>query len=102
MTLMPDLKVTNAQVETHFAVEEIFHEKPMGFHLREAVGHLPEGVWKNREQRKKILAYCPDVSIILPMKLERERCDGDNGMSSDSLPYRPAVLLFLFGKYTKK
>ena len=51
----------------------------MGYHLRNGQGHLSEGVWKNREQRKSILKYCPDLGIILQMKLERERCEGDNG-----------------------
>lgn len=51
----------------------------MGYHLRNGQGHLSEGVWKNREQRKSILRFCPDLAIILQMKLERERCEGDNG-----------------------
>ncbi len=50
----------------------------MGYHLRNGQGHLPEGVWKNKDQRARILRYCPDLAIILPMKLERERCEGDD------------------------
>jgi hypothetical protein len=66
-------------MQNQFSVEEVYHEKPMGYHLRVGAGHLPEGVWKNREQRKNIIEYCPEIAIILDMKLERERCGGDNG-----------------------
>lgn len=51
----------------------------MGYHVRNmGGGALPEGVWKNYDQRKKIFEYCPEIVIIMPMKLERERCEGDN------------------------
>lgn len=51
----------------------------MGYHLRSGAGNLPKGVWQNREQRRRIINYCPEIAIILDMKLERERCPGDNG-----------------------
>lgn len=79
LTNIPELKVAKGDEENHFAVEEVWHERPMGYHVRKGQGKLPEGVWKNREQRKKIWAYCPDLMIIMDMKLERERCEGDNG-----------------------
>lgn len=66
-------------MQDHFSVEEVYHEKPMGYHLRSGAMHLPEGVWKSRDHRKEIIKYCPEIAIILNMKLERERCDGDNG-----------------------
>jgi len=75
----PGLTVANAAMQQHFSVEEVFHEKPMGYHLRKGAGKLPEGVWKNQEQRRKIIDYCPEIKIILDMKLQRERCPGDNG-----------------------
>ncbi len=78
---VPGLKVAQGEQEDHFAVEDVWHEKPMGYHTR--LGNpgrrLPEGVWKNRDQRREIFNYCPDIMIIMPMKLERERCEGDNG-----------------------
>jgi hypothetical protein len=76
---IPGLKVANGEMENHFSVEEVYHEKPMGYHLRVSAGHLPSGVWKNQDQRKAILKYCPEIAIILDMKLEKERCPGDNG-----------------------
>ena len=75
---MPGLVIASAPQEQHFSVEEVYHEEPMGYHLRDGIGHLPANVWRNKDQRANILKYCPDVKIILPMKLERERCEGDN------------------------
>jgi hypothetical protein len=76
---IPGLKVATGEMEDHFSVEELYHEKPMGYHLRTGNGDLPAGVWKNRDQRQAILKYCPEIAIILDMKLEKERCPGDNG-----------------------
>lgn len=78
ISAMPDFKVASGLDTKHFSVEEVYHEAPMGYHLRDGEGHLPPGVWKNSDQRARILKYCPEIAIILPMKLERERCDGDN------------------------
>ncbi|KFY14167.1 hypothetical protein V491_06127 [Pseudogymnoascus sp. VKM F-3775] len=78
ISAMPDFKVASGLDAKHFSVEEVYHEAPMGYHLRDGEGHLPPGVWKNSDQRARILKYCPEISIILPMKLERERCEGDN------------------------
>jgi len=75
----PGLKIATGEMENHFSVEGVYHEKPMGYHLRTGDEKLPEAVWKNREQRKAILKYCPEIAIILDMKFERERCPGDNG-----------------------
>jgi uncharacterized metal-binding protein YceD (DUF177 family) len=75
---MPDLVIASGLHQKHFSVEEVYHDEPMGYHLRDGIGHLPPNVWKNKDQRANILKYCPDVKIILPMKLERERCEGDN------------------------
>lgn len=53
-------------------------EKPMGYHIRDGGNGISENVWKDPEQRKKIFEYCPELSLIMDMKLERERCAGDN------------------------
>jgi Protein of unknown function (DUF5672) len=76
---MPGLNIASAAEESRFSVEDVGHEKPMGYHVRTVNGHLPENVWKKREDRQKIFKYCPELSIIMDMKLERERCEGDNG-----------------------
>jgi hypothetical protein len=51
----------------------------MGYHVHVVDGHLPEEVWKKRENRQRIFDYCPEISMIMDMKLERERCEGDDG-----------------------
>lgn len=50
----------------------------MGFHVRDGGTNLPDDVWKNQDRRKSNFEYCPELALIMPMKLERERCDGDN------------------------
>lgn len=76
---MSDLKVANGEERAHFTVEDIWHEKPLGYHVREGGKNLPEVVWKSRDQRKEIFRYCPEVVMVMDMKLERERCEGDKG-----------------------
>jgi len=61
------------------AVEDMYLEKPMGYHIRDGGNSLSDAVWKDPKQRKKIFNYCPEISMIMDMKLERERCDDDNG-----------------------
>ncbi|KAK2022599.1 hypothetical protein LX32DRAFT_602539 [Colletotrichum zoysiae] len=61
------------------AVEDVYMEKPMGYHVRDGGNSLSDAVWKDPKQRKKIFNYCPELSMIMDMKLERERCDDDNG-----------------------
>ncbi|XMA12406.1 hypothetical protein WAI453_005197 [Rhynchosporium graminicola] len=78
ITVLPGAKVANGKQEDHFAVEDIWHEKPMGFHVRDGGKALSDDVWKNSDRRKGNFEYCPELAIIMPMKLERERCQGDN------------------------
>ncbi|TAQ88302.1 hypothetical protein B7494_g3392 [Chlorociboria aeruginascens] len=74
ITLLPGATVASGEEEDHFAVENIWHEKPIGYHVRDGGKELPEEVWKDPQHRKDIFAYCPELSMIMPMKLERERC----------------------------
>ena len=60
------------------AVEDVYMENPMGYHIRDGGSNLNDDVWKDHKQRKKILDYCPELSLIMNMKLERERCEGDD------------------------
>lgn len=50
----------------------------MGFHLPTRNNGLLKSVWENRDQRKQIFEYCPEIKIIMEMKLERERCQEKN------------------------
>ena len=79
ITVSPGARVASGQQEDHFSVEDKYHENSMGFHVREGGEVLPEDVWMDPERRKKIFDYCPELMMIMPMKLKKERCPGDNG-----------------------
>jgi hypothetical protein len=78
ITVLPGAKVANAEEENHFSVESVWHDKPMGFHVRDGGESLAEDVWKDPNRRKANFEYCPELAMIMPMKLERERCEGDD------------------------
>lgn len=71
MGLLPDAKMAPAAKEAEFSVENVWHDKPMGFR---APNPLPDSVWGDMGKRKQIYDYCPEVKIIHEMKLERQRC----------------------------
>jgi hypothetical protein len=79
---LPDAKVATAQQEEHFAVEDIWYDKPLGFHVPDGGQRLADAVWKDPDRRKANFDYCPELVIVMPMKLERERCEGDNHRGS--------------------
>lgn len=74
--IMKNEKVASGNMGV-LAVEDVYIEKPMGYHIRDGGSRLNDDVWKDHAQRKKILQYCPELSLIMDMKLERERCEGD-------------------------
>lgn len=76
--VLPGAKVASAK-HGQFAVEDSYIPQPMGFHVRDGGRTLPPTVWKNHTRRQEIFRYCPELSIIMDMKLERERCPGDDG-----------------------
>ena len=71
MGLLPDAKMAPAVKEAEFSVENVWHDKPMGYR---ATSNLPDSVWGDRDRRNQIYNYCPEVKIIHSMKLERQRC----------------------------
>lgn len=71
MGLLPDAKMAPPTKEAEFSVENVWHDKPMGYR---ADNILPDSVWGDRNKRKHIYDYCPEVKIIHEMKLERQRC----------------------------
>ncbi|KAK7717337.1 hypothetical protein SLS64_002827 [Diaporthe eres] len=75
--IMPGLKVASG-VEGALAVEDVYMERPMGFHVREMGDNLAPEVWEDHERRKKMLEYCPELHTVLKAKLDRERCAGDS------------------------
>lgn len=73
--VLPNHKVASGS-DGRLAVEDVYFENAMGYHVREGKDTRDE-VWKSYDQRKKIFEYCPELSLIMDMKLERERCDWD-------------------------
>ncbi|KAL8971125.1 MAG: hypothetical protein Q9183_001203 [Haloplaca sp. 2 TL-2023] len=71
MGLLPNSKMAPASKEAEFSVENVWHDKPMGYRLADP---LPDSVWADKDRRKQIFTYCPEVKIIHKMKLERQRC----------------------------
>ena len=78
MVTLPGAKVANAEQEQRFSVEDVWHPKPLGFHVRDGGKNLADAVWKDPMRRKQNFEYCPELVMIMPMKLERQRCEGDN------------------------
>ena len=76
--LLPGAKMANASLEAQFTVEGIWHERPMGYHVGGSGNALPDEVWNDIEKRKRIYDYCPEIKLLLRMKLERERCEVKN------------------------
>lgn len=82
LTVLPGAKVAQGGQTDHFSVESVWHEKPMGYHVRDGGNTLADDVWKEPQRRKGNFEYCPELAMIMPMKLERERCAGDDHKGS--------------------
>jgi hypothetical protein len=78
--IMPGALVA-AGADEALAVEDVYIENAMGYHVRGG-NNLPDAVWRDSYQRKRIFAHCPELSMIMDMKLERERCPGDDRQGS--------------------
>lgn len=78
--LLPGAKMATPKIEAEFSVESIWHEKPMGYYV------TPGGsinIWHDVGRRKQIYEYCPEIKMILKMKLERERCTKEDEEKKD-------------------
>lgn len=65
-------KMPGPEVEATFSVESQWYERPFGYHLIGSGKNLVPGIWENKERRKHILEYCPEIKIVLDMDLIRE------------------------------
>lgn len=73
--LVPGANMAPPAVEKEFAVEDIWTERPMGYHINPTVGPgNSQDVWDDPAKRKMIYEYCPEIKIILDMRLDREQC----------------------------
>lgn len=51
----------------------------MGYHVREGGKSLSSELWSSPDNRRDMFDYCPELSLIMDMKLQVERCEGDSG-----------------------
>ncbi|ENH75978.1 hypothetical protein FOC1_g10000961 [Fusarium oxysporum f. sp. cubense race 1] len=79
LEVLPDAKVAMTS-DRPFAVQNNITSKLMGYNLQARGNLVDQDVWKYPEARKEAMEYCPELHIILNMKLEKERCPGDNLM----------------------
>lgn len=95
--ITPGLKVASG-LNGALAVENVYIEKPMGYHVQEMGENLPQEVWGSFEQRKAILEYCPELYTVLNAKLDRERCPGDtkDGGASSAFFFLRVLISYLF------
>ncbi|KAL7911053.1 hypothetical protein GGI35DRAFT_492520 [Trichoderma velutinum] len=76
--VLPGAKVASA-LDDAIAVEDVYKESAMGYYVREGGSNLNEYLWGDAARRKEIFEYCPELSMIMDMKLERQRCPDDDG-----------------------
>ncbi|KAK5989941.1 hypothetical protein PT974_08204 [Cladobotryum mycophilum] len=76
--VLPGARVAS-KLDGVLSVEGVYIEKPMGYHVQGGGSELNEQVWGDVAHRKDIFEYCPELSLIMDMKLERERCPDDDG-----------------------
>ncbi|GAP89323.1 hypothetical protein SAMD00023353_3700600 [Rosellinia necatrix] len=81
--VLPGARVAAGQ-RGQLAVEDQYVPDAMGFHVRDGGRRdgdgavMADAVWKDPARRRAILDYCPELGLVMDMKLERERCPGDN------------------------
>ncbi|KOS19308.1 hypothetical protein ESCO_000164 [Escovopsis weberi] len=75
---LPGARVAS-RLDGVLSVEDVYAERPMGFHVRGGGAALGGELWADAGRRRAMLEYCPELSIVMDMKLERERCPDDDG-----------------------
>lgn len=96
---LPGANMANTTVEASFSVENVFVDEPLGYHTGWSGARFPEGVWGTKEHRAHIWKYCPEIKMVLDMKLsvkcdekdkrdnERRSIDGDDDIMSGVMPW---------------
>lgn len=70
--VLPGARMANTTMESRFSVEQVWSNEPMGYHMGWSGKLLPGGVWNDPQQREKIWKWCPEIKLILDMKLDME------------------------------
>lgn len=78
LALLPDANVAKPGDNDRFVISKHWAEAPLAFSMKDW-RRARHDMWDNDIKRQAVWNYCPELKIILPMKLERERCaEGDN------------------------
>lgn len=74
--LLPDSNRANVTVSQSFAVRDVWSERPLGYYVRPNIHpDNSKDVWALQERRKQIFEYCPELRLVVNMRLEKERCE---------------------------
>jgi Protein of unknown function (DUF5672) len=65
----------NATIAKHFSVESVWDDKPLGYHIGWMGVHHGQ-IWDDQAQVDHIMKYCPEIKLILGMKLESDKPAG--------------------------
>ncbi|KAL8932128.1 MAG: hypothetical protein Q9211_006510 [Gyalolechia sp. 1 TL-2023] len=63
----PGAKLANGSLSLTFSGENIYYDKPMGYHTGGSGRNLGGGIWGTPELRQHIYDYCPEVKMTLEM-----------------------------------
>ncbi|KAL8645456.1 MAG: hypothetical protein Q9210_006695 [Variospora velana] len=63
----PGAKVANGSVSLTFSGENIYYDKPMGYHTGGSGRWLSGGIWGSKQLRRHNYEYCPEVKMTLEM-----------------------------------
>lgn len=73
MAAMPGERVA-LRFDGAFAVDTTVVEKPIGYNSRGIGVPVEHRSWKSTDARKRILEYCPELGMVMGLRLERELC----------------------------
>jgi hypothetical protein len=65
---LPGAHMANATISKSFSVESVWDDQPLGYHVG-WLGVHHEQIWDDQKQVDHIMEYCPEVKMILGMRL---------------------------------
>lgn len=81
---LPGSVVPTPEKNTVFAMESDWSERPMAYHPTISMIKQQPG-WLKENGRRGIFDHCPEVKIIMDMKLKREKCPVAQDKSTEEL-----------------
>jgi hypothetical protein len=72
MHRMPGAKMANASISKTFSVEGVWDDAPLGYHVGWLGVHHGQ-LWDSEAQVEHVLEYCPEVKMILGMRLAGDK-----------------------------